>query len=419
MNDDRNFEARKPMLLQLLELKLPHEVIEKMLDISVSTFNNYQNRLKNEKEFIHPLSQYSKRESVMLKVFADLKTSPRSLNLPKEFEDQLVNTLAEIIDEADILRVIKCSMPALLSFQKRRYDERVPTEYQKLIDDVCGDHLGLSKECFKDTDSHAEYQWKKYLKDISNETTPIPINVKFDWKKNHFVRDILQTIADTNRKYSVPIITHEICELFDKLIESLPDNKKQLIIEYYGLKTDNPAYEKKSIAIIAKNANVGTERIRQIKEKALKYLRNNLKAYHIVNPSWETIHSLREDCKQKINANEKANEQHYLDLLLKNENDNDANLNSFVSESKQVFLQKISELNFSIRVLNVFKYSDIHNVYQLAQMDESELMKYKNMGINSIKEIQKILAANKIHLETKFSEKEKLYYEFMTRADKL
>jgi hypothetical protein len=419
MNDDRNFEAKKAWLLLLLDLRMPHEVIEKMLDISASTCNNYQNILKSKKELKYPLTQYSQRERMVFKLFADLKTSPERLKLPEEFEKQLIKTLTEIIGEKDIIRIMECSMPAILSFQKRCFDESVTNGYRKLIDDICGDYLGRGKDFFHDSDFYARGQWQKYLEDISTEKIPLPTNVKFDWNKHHFVRDILQTIANNSRGYSVSLITPDTCKLIDNLIFTLPDDKKKIIIKYYGLDLNDPIGEKKSMVEIASHLNVGVERVRQMKEKILRYLRGNLENYNIKNPSWENVRKLTEDMEKKIITNEKENEQHYLDLLLKNDGAGNSSLSDFAIEStNKVFLLKITELNFSRRVVNVLKYSDIHNVYQLAQMNEFKLKKYRNMGENSVKEIKSILASHKINLGTIFSEKEKLYYEFMTRADK-
>jgi len=397
MNDDRLFQAKKARLLMLLGLNMPRIIIQKMLDFSPATLDNYLAILRTNGEFSGNLTSAARGNQLILKLLADMECQPTKISIPEDFFLELKTELQNFINEAEILRIMEYSLPTIFSFRERQFEKKIPTGYQKLITDVMG-----GRKVNEDGYLLARHEWKRFLTEISFGKINLPSGEKFSWKSKHFVSDIIQKVADSSRARTIPVVTYEVCDLFNKAIDSLlPAKSKQIISDYYGL-----IQEKKSIMDIAVGFQKTDERIRQIKDDGLRCLR-----IHILDPNWENIFHMEKEYEQKIANLKKAKAEDEVKLiklygLTVNERPDNIDLATEI-----ILLKKVEQLNFSTRARNAFKDAGIDYIYELVEWPEKTFLGFRSLGKKTVQEIKDVLRDNNLSLDMKFTESNRSYFE--------
>jgi DNA-directed RNA polymerase subunit alpha len=90
---------------------------------------------------------------------------------------------------------------------------------------------------------------------------------------------------------------------------------------------------------------------------------------------------LKEQMNTFINFDEEREPEHYRKLDAKDAPKFNDNL-----------LRSVDELELSVRSANCLKNADIHNIWQLVNKSEAEMLKTKNFGRKSLNEIKEVLA---------------------------
>jgi DNA-directed RNA polymerase subunit alpha len=90
---------------------------------------------------------------------------------------------------------------------------------------------------------------------------------------------------------------------------------------------------------------------------------------------------LKEQMNTFINFDEEREPEHYRKLDAKDTPKFNDNL-----------LRSVDELELSVRSANCLKNADIHNIWQLVNKSEAEMLKTKNFGRKSLNEIKEVLA---------------------------
>lgn len=412
MCQNTEFHTKKEWLLLLLNLKMPARVIKKTLDINLTVLSNYLKKLKADGELTGHVAPAKKVKSTSLKLLADLKISPEKFNLPWKFTAKLKSALADIIEEKEILRVLECSIPAIFSFQEIRYDKDVPDEYKKLIEDVYGDCLGVKEGTSKQYD-YPYFEWEKYLIGISSGEIAMPTN--FSWETGHFVRNILGSIADRSREKTVPVITLHICELLNGAINELPVTKKEFLTKYYGLeKVDNSLDKIDPIADLMRSMKISKERVRQIKESYIRYLREILKPYSM-GLNWESLVELKKRHETEKAEIKNAGARRYAKVLIQQNEKLKSFCRSFSIETENFLLTRIDQLDCSTKIYNILRGQEIQYVYELARYTKEQAHRMHQNGPKSLKEMGDILATHNLTWEMKWTDSEIEYFESMRK----
>lgn len=165
--------------------------------------------------------------------------------------------------------------------------------------------------------------------------------------------------------------------------------------------------EKQTLEQVAQEFNLTRERIRQIETKALKKLKSkkdiffdSFDEYKIIEK--EYLRKRDELCKKVEELDEligKANK------LIHNENTTIKEIEDFISlsqdEKQSLMIMKtdIADLDFSVRTINCLRRARINTVNELSKKTVEELMKIRNLGRKSLKEILETLKEFEIYLD--------------------
>ena len=168
MNNNKKFKNRKVCLIKLLELGMPHEVIEKMLEISHSTAINYITQLRESGAWQNDIVSITNVKPAILKLYADIKMinfAPIS-SWDTDFRIKLESILAEELEEEKILQTIRYALPAIVSFNDIIYTDEVSVGYRRLISRLWSRH--------NDVASSEMVVWRTYLYKIFVSHLPLP-----------------------------------------------------------------------------------------------------------------------------------------------------------------------------------------------------------------------------------------------------
>ncbi len=396
MNDDRVFENKKAWFTLLCELGMPSIVIQKMLDISQSTVINYCMKLNKRNPY-----GLTESKPIMMKVYADLVCRYREISWgDKEFKNQLQPILADELEENRIIQTLEYALPAITSFTKIQYTDDVPEGYRRLLD-------GIFDEYYY-TPPKIRNVWHEYLHNVS--TSKITLTHKqFCWEKNqHFVGDIIQRYAETNRQYAAPMLTKEVCSLVDDIIERNCFGRiRSVIHQYYGIGCDPQTLEK-----IGDFFELSKEMIRLNRERGIKRLKKFLnKEIFPISNAWQEQQTMKQKHKQEIDVLTEEFKQNLFNLDRKNNPEKD---DEYKDGYPEIFFKEIYDVDFSARVLYCLR-DNVRYIWELLSYSESDLVKIRNFGKKSLQEVQRFLNQHNLRMGMRFTESQKLYFQQMIK----
>lgn len=179
----------------------------------------------------------------------------------------------------------------------------------------------------------------------------------------------------------------------------LTAREKTVILERYK--------SKKTLEEIGKHFNITRERVRQIEVKAIRKLKyrkeifsNSFNEY--LKLQKEYVQKRQELCDKIIVLDELINKAV---ALIHNDDTTIREIKEFLeleSEEKQNILARnadISDLDLTVRSYHCLKRAGINTIQQLSELTISDLMKVRNLGRKSVKEITEKLKELGIELE--------------------
>lgn len=122
-----------------------------------------------------------------------------------------------------------------------------------------------------------------------------------------------------------------------------------------------------------------TERIRQIWYKALRKYAATRNALQAKDDEIARLQGVIDALKDRID-------------LLENGTDSDNAKNKEFMHMVRLLQTNIRDCNFSVRVFNALKNEEVHTLLDLVQVRRSDLMRYRNFGNRSMREIDEYLA---------------------------
>jgi len=391
MNDDRKFFEKKAWLLLLLQAGMPADVLEKVLGISSATAISYVKKITLSGEWKGNVTFLPDARPIMLKLYADIKWGEKKGIYTAAFKEKLMLVLAELLEEEKIIEIINFTLPAITSFSRLQYVTDVPLGYQNLL------------EALRIWDPFQPSGWGNYLYHIASGEIPLPQPKEFYWGKKHFLHDILQRSADETRYWVAPILTTRICQQVDATLAELTYKEATVLTMLFGLKADPKTEEQIGIEF-----DLTRERIRQIKEKAMRHLKVRFLRLQSIGDAWETIESLKETYENKL----KTQKDEFIQKLYTL--DHPEEVAPIIISQFDLLIMKVDYIDFSVRLLNCLKAADVEYLWQLVMLSEGALLKFRNFGKKSLIELKEYMKQKNIHFNWNFSPAEIVQLELET-----
>lgn len=163
----------------------------------------------------------------------------------------------------------------------------------------------------------------------------------------------------------------------------LPDDEK-IIRMRFGL----GEYKPMTLEDVAQSFNVTGERIRQIEAKTLRQLRNPAKARRLRLLIAPLVHNTEELLEREFPAP-------VPELPLQP--------GQIISDSlRLILLKSVEELEISVRSYNCLKNANIETIWDLVQKTTAEMLRTKNFGRKSLREINGVLGTMGLSIGMKF-----------------
>ena len=81
-------------------------------------------------------------------------------------------------------------------------------------------------------------------------------------------------------------------------------------------------------------------------------------------------------------------------------------------EAVSFLATRVNDLNLPTRIKNVLKAADFYHVYHMVEYEEKDFLKYRNMGIGAIREMEECLISHNLHfgMHIRYDEQSKTYF---------
>lgn len=213
--------------------------------------------------------------------------------------------------------------------------------------------------------------WRALLIQIASGEEPVPAD------EAALCRLLVRRALAEDRCQIRPIWDNQVFELIDCLLkETLTEREQQGLRLLFGL--DGQPQSKRQVAIAL---DVTPSRVNQLEKTALRKLRQaghsqRRQLWVIAQPVGD---ALQREFKRREETAALARQQAETPI-------------------NPALLWSVDELNLSVRAANCLQNRDIKLIGELVQLSEAELMKAKNFGRRSLKEVEEALAGCGLHL---------------------
>lgn len=297
----------------------------------------------------------------------------------------IVIILAEREEELDLRKALGrwrplAQLPAQaktieLVLGELRVGTDLPKKYQRIINDIFGDYYRPAE------DMVILRKLPEILHYVCQETIPETENELIAAYVRQYKTAIRRFTGDIALPWCPAVIIYEI----DEAIASLKPLQRHAINLRYG--------EKMTFRAIGKEMGYRSgQRARQIIERAFITLRHRIKIREIM-PEVDTLRSEIKRLNDLLGKQERFSKFQALQLksLRDGQWPSEAEIAEYTPHFKELFTS-LDELELSCRSANCLQNANLRLVGELAQTTEEELLKTKNFGRKSLREIKEILA---------------------------
>lgn len=362
MNDDRNYQKNKAAVLELLRLGMPSTIIQLGVRISPATVHNYVARLREEKIWEEKSLTFDETIPKMLKLFAYLnfnRTLPEEMKFTIISRGELLACLSTVLDTQRIIDIVDRSSKSLAKLRQFSFEPGIPEAYQNFLNVFNPNHLkphmsGLAL-------------FNIYMRGILNGD-----NIRRDkqglagWQESA-INEIMEYYTDIIRPNIAPVFTCDIVKRINKrLFPTLPEREVAFIKSYFGI--DEPRL---SVKEIAQQREISNSRVGQIYSRIIRRIQHEERLEIILAfpLTWDKVSKMI-DAKTPPTPVKPPQKP---------------------ESPNEVLEYRLKDLDFSVRALNVFRASGIITLGDLSKISECDLLKFRNLGIKTIKEMKKEL----------------------------
>lgn len=380
MNNDRKFRERAEIMKELLLARIPTDVIAKIVGVSDSTICNDRVRvaefygIKIPSAAVNTLER-NERFRLLLKAYLEVIFETHNRNNP------LYQAAKLLIDFDRIENHVYAIESFFDGIQRPQFSlkDSMNQNYQHLIEDCLSiEHCHFLREFY-----NAIYSRVIPYEGINREQDLIELATKFCCNKD---RSNINTLVIDNPK-----------ALVESLLSELNKVQATIIRGCYGLNC-----EKRTLNEIGSEQGLTRERVRQIREKVLRIIRNELsEKKHLIHSTarYERLENQYAEINERYKQYYEETEQKIfkLDIEVAKLKDFSKEIDESLEKceySRCIYflIKPVLEVDFSIRILNCL-YRDYKYILDVVD-DWDNLMYIRNFGKKSLRAIEDILLAN-------------------------
>jgi len=340
MNDNRKFLGMKTQLIDLLTIGMPLVIISTYLQITSTTCLRYIKTLRGSGEWNKENVTFLKSVKDVLKIFTLIER--RQMTIEGMELKRLQAVIEQSLQFQRITEILKISINSIYKLTLSEFSPAMPNGYQDFI-----------RALYNERD-------KKYILRNGEEKSILfhylasekdfEIGVTIDTWFYPLIDNIISEHARDLRNSINPTFKVNVIERVEYLLSTLFEREAMILKKYFGL-----GFEKNSLEEIAHETGLVSERVRQIKERALRRCRASERMKMLFNP---------------------------------------------IPPPLPLTKTPIKLFDFSVRALNVLRDADIETLEQLLEYKKMDLIKFRNMGKRTMTEIEEMLES----LNLKFRE---------------
>lgn len=401
MNDDRKFKERAELVKQLLLARISPDVIAKIANISESTVSNDRARITKLYGIKVPNSATTTIERrvrfrLLLKTFLKVKFETHNRQDPLYKAAILTINFEKIENHIYTIE----SLFERLKSPRFASNDQMAKNYQKLIEDCISENVHEESYPLLNEFYRAIHARIISIEEVNNEQDIIELATNFYCDKDR--SSINTTVIDDPKA----LVSH--------LLPTLTKTQAFVIKGCYGLE-----YKKRSLEEISYQLKLSRERIRQIREKSLRIIRNELnKKIYLIHSTakYNYLEQQYAELDKKYKKYCEETDQEILNLKKENaknkgtfkENDKEFDGNDYYP-TIQTLIQPIKKIKIPKRIINCLC---CHYEYVLDIIENwDSLLQHRNFGKKSRTEIIDFLNSYgidicKITMEEKFIAKQ-------------
>lgn len=391
MNDDRMYQKKKQALLELLDMNMPVVIIREILAISESTMQNYFSRVVSMREWLSTtIISLKEAKPKMLLLYAQLHVAPEKVIYTGE-KKQLMNALANALEEKKILEVLSYALPSIDSFAQPNFSSDVAMPYQNLIKDLFG----------QETKGIEQTVWKDWLSQLTEHGTPLVSAESFNWGTNHFVHEIVAAYAEKTRKSLAASYSKEVVVIVGQVMRhALITREYNIVSWYYGFFGERKTYEE----IGEIEDGLSRERVRKILSSIKERLKNHLRS-ELYFSTWQENYLLKIHHQGELERTERL----FKEAMLPKSEESKLSV-----EDYEKLLRPITSFEISTRAEHSFKADQLKYLWEIFQLNREKMKEVRNFGKKSVDEMEKLAHTLGYELGMKFLPAEIAYFEAMT-----
>ena len=340
MNDDRKFLATKNQLIQLLTVGMPSAIIMAYFQISLSTCIKYLKKLKASGEWNKESVVFLKSIKDVLKIF--MLTRQRRIAIEGIDLKKLQTVIEQTLQFQRIMEILKISINSIYKFSLLEFSPGVPNGYRDFIRTILGER-DRSYNLMNNEDRSILLNYLSSEKDFEIGDT---IDTWFYPLMDNIISEYVHNLRDSIK----PTFEINVIDRVEYILSTLYEREAIILKKYFGL-----SFEESSIEGISNEIDLTFERVRQIKERALRRCRADERIRFLFNP-----------------------------------------VPSPQGSSSTLTVTRIESLDFSVRALNVLRDADIKTLEELLQFKKMDLLRFRNMGRRTMTEIEEMLESRNL-----------------------
>ncbi|MFH1142830.1 MAG: DNA-directed RNA polymerase subunit alpha C-terminal domain-containing protein [Candidatus Uhrbacteria bacterium] len=386
----KNKKARLPLVTDLFALGFTHSEIGSLLGWCQLTIRHDVQSLSGKVAFQSRPTKKKERFSAILKKYAQLTTA-ESFDKNYGEQDKLFKILNSWLG-ANFLCNLCNYVQGFLSahnFINRSCLHNVPESYLRLLSDVL--EMPVLVASPKLPDEKAMGLIHKYLNSLASGERPVPTS------QSELVVDVLEFSSEMTELEKKPVSTppDDLSIRVDEILKNLQERERVVIEKYYGLQCTPSTFKQ-----IGQSLCITGSRVQQIKMKALTQLQHPSQLDKL------SILVEAPDIGQLINLKEEV------DNLRQRLVENQLLIDQLVSavpvdpempmakearaRIQQNFMEAIcvpvdQTFKLSTRLSNCLYNLDVWYLFEVLVLDENEMLKTKNFGKTSLKELKQTL----------------------------
>ncbi|MEI7620604.1 MAG: DNA-directed RNA polymerase subunit alpha C-terminal domain-containing protein [Candidatus Falkowbacteria bacterium] len=388
MNDDRKFLSLAEQARVLLENGLPYRVIAEVLDIDPASVSNYKSKV--EEHFNCSIKVSKKKTGVycrMLDFYVYLYPS-LAMGFPfKPNEEVIFKAAVKFLEVDAVIKAVEgaTTLSRILQAPKIESNNIIFQRYVHLVEEILKIKIlePDKNKCF------SENPWEFILQAI----TAKKIDCQSFNSSKDFIGASVNFLAKSIDRQTITTLTlgkKRLMETVDFLLEGLLKRESEILRQSFGL-DGGAILEQYDIGLVH---NLGRERVRQVREEALRKLRlasqKNV-LLMIVNSS-KKIELLEEE----LSAEKNKNSALVSDLQ-----------SDWISSKINLLTTKIVYLKLSVRARNIAMNQGFEYLYKFIQLDPEDIRKHPGAGKKSVDEWILFLKTNGLQFITVFSDTDK------------